>query len=40
MAIVRPTWKNRGPLYTEYGIQMRSVRKDQTAVVSTSIMKM
>ena len=34
VAITRPSWKQRGPLYTEYGIQMRSVRKDQTAVVS------
>ncbi|XP_031556701.1 DNA-directed RNA polymerase I subunit RPA2-like [Actinia tenebrosa] len=32
LALVRSTWKNRGPLYTEYGIQMRSVRKDETAV--------
>ncbi|CAH3030121.1 unnamed protein product [Porites evermanni] len=32
LAITRPSWKSRGPLYTEYGIQMRSVRKDQTAV--------
>ncbi|KAL9968326.1 hypothetical protein ACROYT_G026687 [Oculina patagonica] len=34
IAIIRPSWKSRGPLYTEYGVQMRSVRKDQTAVVS------
>lgn len=34
MAIVRPSWKNRGPMYTEYGITVRCVRKDQTAAVS------
>lgn len=37
MAITRPSWKTRGPLYTEYGIQIRCVRKDQTAVVSTNL---
>ncbi|XP_020616310.1 DNA-directed RNA polymerase I subunit RPA2-like isoform X2 [Orbicella faveolata] len=35
LAVIRPSWKGRGPLYTEYGIQMRSVRKDQTAVNMT-----
>ncbi|KAI8516019.1 DNA-directed RNA polymerase I subunit RPA2, partial [Branchiostoma belcheri] len=31
MAIVRPSWKGRGKLYTEYGVSMRCVTKDQTA---------
>lgn len=31
MAIVRPTFANRGHLYTKYGIQIRSVRPDQTS---------
>ncbi|XP_015771434.1 PREDICTED: DNA-directed RNA polymerase I subunit RPA2-like [Acropora digitifera] len=35
LAIARPSWKSRGPLYTEYGIQIRCVRKDQTAVNMT-----
>lgn len=28
----RPSWKNRGPEFTEYGISMRCVREDQTSV--------
>ena len=35
MAITRPSWRKRGPLYTEYGIQIRCVQKDQTGSVST-----
>lgn len=35
LAIARPSWKNRGALYTEYGIQIRCVRKDQTGSVCT-----
>ncbi|XP_074622886.1 DNA-directed RNA polymerase I subunit RPA2-like [Acropora palmata] len=35
LAVARPSWKSRGPLYTEYGIQIRCVRKDQTAVNMT-----
>ncbi|XP_064401799.1 DNA-directed RNA polymerase I subunit RPA2-like isoform X3 [Halichondria panicea] len=31
LAIVRPSWKTRGPMYTQYGIIIRCVRKDQTA---------
>ena len=31
----RPSWKNRGPQYTEYGVSMRSVMADRTAAVST-----
>lgn len=34
MGIIRQSWKGRGPLYTEYGISIRCVRKDQTAAVS------
>ncbi|GAM85558.1 hypothetical protein ANO11243_035650 [Dothideomycetidae sp. 11243] len=31
MAIVRPSFVNRGPTYSKYGIQIRSVRPDQTS---------
>ncbi|KAI9732821.1 MAG: DNA-directed RNA polymerase I subunit RPA2 [Cirrosporium novae-zelandiae] len=31
MAIMRPSFRNRGPLYSQYGIQIRSVRPDQTS---------
>ncbi|XP_030053972.1 DNA-directed RNA polymerase I subunit RPA2 [Microcaecilia unicolor] len=32
IAIVRPKWKNRGPGYTQYGISMRCVRDEHTAI--------
>ncbi|KAI9673892.1 MAG: DNA-directed RNA polymerase I subunit RPA2 [Caeruleum heppii] len=31
MAIIRPSFKKRGKTYTKYGVQIRSVRPDQTA---------
>lgn len=31
MAIIRPSFENRGNTYTKYGIQLRSVRPDQTS---------
>lgn len=31
MAIIRPSFANRGNAYTKYGIQIRSVRPDQTS---------
>lgn len=31
MAIIRPSFENRGPAYTKYGVQIRSVRADQTS---------
>lgn len=31
MAIIRPSFKNRGPTFTEFGMIMRSVRPDQTS---------
>jgi len=31
MAIIRPSFVNRGQTYTKYGIQIRSVRPDQTS---------
>ncbi|KAK8183576.1 hypothetical protein HDK77DRAFT_468343 [Phyllosticta capitalensis] len=31
MAIIRPSFTNRGPSYTKYGVQIRSVRPDQTS---------
>ena len=37
MGIIRQSWKGRGPLYTEYGISIRCVRKDQTAAVSDHV---
>jgi DNA-directed RNA polymerase I subunit RPA2 len=35
MAISRPSWKNRGALYTEFGVQIRSVRRDQSSSTLT-----
>lgn len=31
MAIIRPSFANRGPTYTKFGIQIRCVRPDQTS---------
>ncbi|KAL9084277.1 MAG: hypothetical protein Q9159_005322 [Coniocarpon cinnabarinum] len=31
LAIVRPSYRSRGKTYTEYGVQIRSVRRDQTS---------
>lgn len=31
MAIIRPSFENRGATYTKYGVQIRSVRPDQTS---------
>lgn len=31
MSIVRPSFVNRGPMYTQYGVQIRCVRPDQTS---------
>ncbi|KAF2160525.1 hypothetical protein M409DRAFT_28909 [Zasmidium cellare ATCC 36951] len=31
MAIIRPSFENRGPSYTKYGVTIRSVRPDQTS---------
>ena len=31
MAIIRPSFVNRGPTYTKFGMQIRSVRPDQTS---------
>lgn len=33
IAVKRPTWKTRGEQFTEYGILLRSVRDDNTAIV-------
>ena len=33
IAISRPSWRNRGALYTEYGVQIRCVRRDQSSSV-------
>uniref|UniRef100_A0A6J0UTI0 DNA-directed RNA polymerase subunit beta n=1 Tax=Pogona vitticeps TaxID=103695 RepID=A0A6J0UTI0_9SAUR len=35
LAMVKPKWKSRGPGYTKYGITMRSVRDEHTAVNMT-----
>ncbi|XP_029449641.1 DNA-directed RNA polymerase I subunit RPA2 [Rhinatrema bivittatum] len=32
IAMVRPKWKKRGPGYTQYGISMRCVRDEHTAI--------
>lgn len=34
IAIKRSGWKQRGSLFSEYGIFIRGVKNDQTAVVS------
>lgn len=34
LAMVRPSWKNRGRMYSEYGVTLRSVKPDQTGTVS------
>ncbi|KAK2177567.1 hypothetical protein NP493_591g01025 [Ridgeia piscesae] len=31
LALARPSWKNRGALYTEFGVSLRSVNHDQTS---------
>ena len=30
IAMIRATWKQRGPLFTEYGVSVRCVPRDQT----------
>ncbi|KAK3108488.1 hypothetical protein FSP39_008990 [Pinctada imbricata] len=34
MCMTRPSWKNRGSQYTEYGVSMRCVRPDQTGTTN------
>lgn len=34
VAIKRSTWKMRGALFSDYGLQIRCVKNDQTATVS------
>lgn len=34
LAVKRPSWKTRGVLFSEYGIQIRCVTNDQTTMVS------
>lgn len=34
LAIKRSSWKTRGALFSEYGVQIRCVTNDQTATVS------
>jgi len=35
ISLVRPSFSNRGPSYTPYGVQIRCVRPDQTSVTNT-----
>ena len=35
ISIIRPSFTNRGPTVSKFGVQMRSVRKDQTALTTT-----
>src|SRR5947209_3235368 len=35
MALVRSSFANRGPNYTEYGVQIRCAKLDQTTVTNT-----
>lgn len=34
IALKRSTWKDRGTLFSDIGVQMRCVKQDQTAKVS------
>ena len=34
-SIIRPSFRNRGPTYTQYGVSIRSVRPDQTSHSNT-----
>jgi DNA-directed RNA polymerase I subunit RPA2 len=35
IALVRPTFSKRGPSYTQYAVQMRCVRPDQSSITNT-----
>lgn len=35
ISLLRPTFANRGPSYTQYAVQIRCVRPDQTSVTNT-----
>ncbi|KAF8915242.1 DNA-directed RNA polymerase I polypeptide 2 [Mucidula mucida] len=35
ISLIRPSFSNRGPSYTEYAVQIRGVRPDQTSVTNT-----
>jgi DNA-directed RNA polymerase I subunit RPA2 len=35
IALMRPSFANRGPSYTQYAVQIRGVRRDQTSVTNT-----
>ncbi|KAJ6561460.1 hypothetical protein DFH09DRAFT_1159999 [Mycena vulgaris] len=35
ISLIRPTFANRGPSYTQYAVQIRCVRPDQTAVTNS-----
>ena len=36
LAIIRNSWADKGPLFTEYGVTIRCVRKDQSQMVRVS----
>lgn len=35
ISLLRPSFANRGPSYTQYAVQIRGVREDQTGVTNT-----
>ena len=37
--VSRPSWRNRGSVYTEYGVSIRCVRNDQTGMVRLLLYK-
>lgn len=37
IAVKRPTWKQRGNLFSDLGVLMRCVQKDHTATVSIGV---
>ncbi len=34
LAMNRPSWKNRGPAYSEYGVSIKCTKSDHTSTVS------
>ncbi|KAG8965474.1 DNA-directed RNA polymerase I subunit rpa2 [Tulasnella sp. 419] len=35
ISLIRPSFENRGPSYTQYGVSIRCVRPDQTSITNT-----
>ena len=37
LAIIRNSWADKGPLFTEYGVTIRCVGKDQSQMVNERV---